>query len=216
MSETHNTLYTERDNRRMAVGVEFSRYNTAKHWARTQGIEQRVWSVCAGGIGETKRREFYSRRFSFCLANGRQDTPPAKWLLLFSYLTLVLYCFWEDVDEKSLANFTRAIFKLTQRATVFYDRLKSTDRHLRKSGRVGGRRSLSEKSQRNIYSESPIGKMSLFTHSAECAQRVFSGGGGWKEGGGGWLKAGHVCCDHKRKALGYIECARNTGKFWSG
>jgi hypothetical protein len=134
--------------------------------------------VCAGGIGETKRREFYSRRFSFCLANGRQDTPPAKWLLLFSYLTLVLYCFWEDVDEKSLANFTRAIFKLTQRATVFYDRLKSTDRHLRKSGRVGGRRSLSEKSQRNIYSESPIGKMSLFTHSAECAQRVFSGGGG--------------------------------------
>lgn len=56
MSETHNTLYTERDNRRMAVGVEFSRYNTAKHWARTQGIEQRVWSVCAGGIGEKTQK----------------------------------------------------------------------------------------------------------------------------------------------------------------
>lgn len=108
---TH-TLHTQRDNRRMAVGVE-----SLATLHSTECMKALAWGlVCAGGIGEKtkKRREFYSRRVFFCLANRRQDSAQVKWLLfLKAYLTVILDC-WKmlKIDEKSFESIKQ--FKLTQ------------------------------------------------------------------------------------------------------
>jgi hypothetical protein len=75
-----------------------------------------------------------------------------------------------------------------------------------------------EESKKNIVNPNSKDRKNQFvdTHSRARAKIELLRRWGEEEEGGQRQDTCAVITKERRKALGYIECARNTGKFWSG